>query len=127
MKAKSTKTLIVSLAALSLALSGCSQQTIESAREDAERNVDVIQREAKRAERKARPHMSKLDMKTRVTAALKANERLPKTIRVDPNEGGVKLRGTVDTRAQKELAGRIARDTLTEDRTVINEIKLKSE
>ncbi len=100
MKAKSTKTLIVSLAALSLALSGCSQQTIEApAKTPREMSMSFSVRQSVR-NAKARPHMSKLDMKTRSTAALKANERLPKTIRVDPNEGGVKLRGTVDAGAE---------------------------
>ena len=107
---------------------GCSRQTLESAQEDTERNVEAVQREAKRAERKARPQLRKIDIASRVYAALQANQKLPKkTIRVDPNENGVKLRGKVKTRAQKELAGRIARDTLAEDKTVTNDLKVEED
>jgi osmotically-inducible protein OsmY len=127
MNVRPAKTVILGLGTLSIALCGCSQQTIESAREDAARNVKVVQREAKSAERKARPQLKKAQLGLRVTAALAANEKLPKTIHVDADENGVKLRGTVDTRAQKDLAGRIARDTLKEDKTVLNEIKVKGE
>lgn len=107
-----------------LLLGGCSTQTLQSAREDTERNAGIVQREAERAERKARPQLTKLQIGGRVTAALVANEKLPRTIRVDADERGVKLRGKVNTRAQKELAGRIARDTLSEDKTVLNEIQV---
>ena len=106
---------------------GCSRQTLESAQEDTERNVEAVQREAKRAERKARPQLRKLDLGARVYAALRANQKLPKTIRVDADENGVYLRGKVKTQAQKELAGRIARDTLAEDKTVTNDLKVEEE
>ena len=111
----------------SISLSGCSQETIESASRDVARNTEIVAREAKRAERKARPQLTKLQLGARVTAALRANENLPKTIRVDADENGVKLRGTVKTPAQKALAGRIARDTLKEDKTVLNELKVTGE
>ena len=75
-----------------ISLNGCSQQTIESAREDAARNAEIEQREAQRVERKARPHLKKAEMSARVTAALTANEKLPKTIRVDADENGVRIR-----------------------------------
>ena len=106
---------------------GCSRQTLESAQEDTERNVEAVQREAKRAERKARPQLRKLDLGVRVTAALRANQKLPRTIRVDADESGVYLRGKVQTQAQKELAGRIARDTLAEDKTVTNDLKVEED
>lgn len=122
-----TGTLPLRLLLLTLPLAGCSQQTLESAREDTARNVEVIQREAKRAERKARPQLRKLELGARVTAALKANEKLPKTIRVDADENGVKLRGTVETPAQRALAERVARDVLKEDKTVVNDLKVKAE
>ena len=117
-----------------LAGQGCSQQTIESATRDTAKNIQVVEREAREAERKARPHVAKLKpqvqkvgVAARVTVALKANENLPGTIRVDTAENGVRLRGTVKTREQKSLAGRIARDTLGEDKTVRNEIEIKPE
>ena len=124
------------------AMSGCSRETIESAGEDAARNAEIVQREVKRterkarpqiqivkrevkrAERKARPHIAKAERGLRVKTALTANEKLPKTIRVDAGENGVKLRGKVKTQAQKELAGRIARDTLEEGTTVTNDLEV---
>lgn len=110
-----------------ITLSGCSPQTVESASRDVTRNTEIVAREAKRAERKARPQLNKLNIGLKVTAALKANENLPKSIRVDADENGVKLRGTVDTQAQKDLAGRIARDTLKADKSVTNDLKVKGD
>ncbi len=126
---------IRAMAALCLAgVAGCSQQTIESATRDTAKNIQVVEREAREAERKARPHVAKLKpqvqkvgVAARVAVALKANENLPPTIRVDTAENGVRLRGTVKTRTQKALAGRIARDTLGNDKTVRNEIEVKPE
>lgn len=105
---------------------GCSQQTIESATRDTARNVQIVDREVKRAERKARPQLSKLEKGARVTAALKANKKLPLTIRVDAGDEGVKLRGTVKTEEQKALAERVARDTLEEGQSVTNDLKVGS-
>lgn len=107
---------------------GCSQQTLESAKQDADKNVNVVQREAKRAERKARPQLEKLSLGARVTTAIAANENLRGThIRADADTDGVKLRGTVKTAAQKTLAGRVAEDTLGPDKTVSNELKVSGE
>jgi osmotically-inducible protein OsmY len=106
-------------------LAGCSQQTIESATRDTARNVQVVEREAKRAERKARPQLNMLKMGARVTTALKANANLPLTIRVDADEAGVKLRGKVKTQEQKDLAYRIARETLEPDKSVTNDLKIE--
>lgn len=105
-----------------LGAGGCSQETVQSASRDASKNVAVVQREAQRAERKARPQLQKLNLGGRVLAALRANQNLPPTIRVDAGENSVKLRGTVKTKAQKELAERIARDTLTKDKTLQNDL-----
>lgn len=110
-----------------IVLSGCSQETVVSASRDVARNTEIVAREAKRAERKARPQLTMLQIGAKVTAALVANENLPPTIRVDADEDGVKLRGTVKTQAQKDLAGRIARDTLKEDKTVTNDLKVKAD
>lgn len=107
------------------AAAGCSQQTIESASSDIRGNAEVVKREAQRAERKARPQLSKAALGARVTTALRANENLPSTIRVDADENGVKLRGTVRSEREKSLAGRIARDTLSEDKTVQNDLKVE--
>lgn len=108
-----------------VAIGGCSQQTIESATRDTAKNVQVVSREANRAERKVRPELNKLKMGARVTTALKANENLPLTIRVDADDKGVKLRGKVQTEAQKALAERIARDTLDPEKTVTNDLKVE--
>lgn len=110
-----------------LSAAGCSPETISSAQKDVARNREVVEREAARVERKARPQLTKLQRGARVTAALKANEKLPKTIRVDAGETGVTLRGSVDTAAQKALAERIARDTLSDDKTITNELKIKGD
>jgi len=120
-----TPALLLPLLFFGAAAAGCSQQTLESAQQDAARNAEVVQREVNRAERKARPQVQKAQLGLRVTAALKANEKLPKTIRVDADEDGVKLRGTVETAAQKELAGRIARMTLSDDKRVTNDLEVK--
>lgn len=110
------------LAALSFAVCGCSQQTLDSAKKDVDKNAAVVKREAARAERKARPQLNKLEMGGRVTAALKASENLPQTIRVDADEQGVKLRGRVKNETQRQLAEQVARQTLGGDKTVINDL-----
>jgi osmotically-inducible protein OsmY len=108
-----------------LLIAGCSQQTVDSASADARRNAAVVEREAKRAERKARPQLGKLDRGARVTAALRLNKRLPTSIRVDASENGVRLRGSVGSEEEKELAGRVARDTLGENAAVENELRVE--
>ena len=112
----------VGLAALlaGFAAGGCSEQTIESATTDAQRNVETVRREAK-------PALKKLDLGGRVTAAIRANKQLPGSIRVDADTDGVKLRGEVKTAAQKELAGTIARQTLGEGPKVQNDLKVTGE
>ncbi len=110
-----------------MAGAGCSRETLQSAGKDAAKNATVVQREVKRAERKARPQVQMLKLGGRVTAALIANENLPATIRVDANQTGVTLRGTVRTQAQKSLAERIARDTLKADYTVKNDLLVRAE
>ncbi len=107
------------------ALAGCSQQTLEGVRKDTEQNLKVVEREGKRVERKARPQLSKLDNGARVTAALRLNKKLPKTIRADGDTSGVRLKGTVATNAQKALAGQVAQDTLGEGKVVRNEINVR--
>ena len=125
-------------ALLFLATGGCSRQTIENAAQDTARNAVVVEREAKRAERKLRPTvnkvgreikpaLSKAGLGLRVKTALTASERLPKTIRVDADASGVRLVGTVRTPEQKALAGRIAAQTLGEGKTVRNELQVKGD
>lgn len=121
-----TAALIAAAAAAAIA-GGCSQQTIESATTDAAHNAQVIAREAHRAEQQARPQLKKLGLGGRVTAAIQANQNLPHTIRVDASETGVTLRGTVKTAAQRDLAGKIARQTLSEQYSVKNELKVEGE
>lgn len=104
------------------AFPGCSQQTLEGVRKDTEQNLKVVEREGKRVERKARPQLSKLDNGARVTAALRLNKKLPRTIRADGDTTGVRLKGTVATNAEKALAGQVAQDTLGEGKMVRNEL-----
>jgi osmotically-inducible protein OsmY len=104
---------------------GCSQETLESAGKDTARNAEAVAREAQRAEKKVRPTLKKADLGLRVTTAIKANQKLPRSIRVDASETGVFLRGNVKTEEQKELAERIARDTLDEKYTVQNDLKIE--
>lgn len=107
----------VAAALVAALLAGCSPETVEGVKRDTVRNAETVRREAK-------PALTKLNLGGRVTAALQANERLPHTIRVDASETGVTLRGKVKTAEQKTLAGRIARQTLSDDKTVKNEIKV---
>jgi osmotically-inducible protein OsmY len=105
---------------------GCSQQTIDSATRDTAQNAQIAAREVERARKKAEPQLKQLEVGARVTAALKANENLPLSIRVDadPDAMGVKLRGTVKTEAQKTLAEKIARETLGPGKRVQNDLKV---
>lgn len=108
-----------------MALAGCSQETLENVSKDTARNTQVVVREAKRAEKNARPALNKLNLGARVTAAIHANQKLPRSIRVDASETGVFLRGKVKTEEQKTLAERIARDTLDEKYSVQNDLKIE--
>lgn len=97
-----------------LALSGCSQQTLDSAKQDTQRNITA-----------AKPQLAKFELGSRVTAALaSANVH---GVRVDADTNGVSLHGSVSSAAQKARAGRIARDTLGSDKTVKNEIAVSSQ
>lgn len=114
------------LTGIGLVTLGCSQQTIESATRDTARNAQIVARETERAKKKLDPQLKQLGIGARVTAALKANENLPLSIRVDadPDAQGVKLRGTVKNDEQKKLAERVARETLGEDKRVQNDLKV---
>jgi osmotically-inducible protein OsmY len=85
-----------------------------------------VAREVDRAKKKAEPQLKQLEIGARVQTALKANENLPLTIRVDadPDAMGVKLRGTVKTENQKTLAEKVARDTLGPGKRVQNDLKV---
>ncbi|MES2462586.1 MAG: BON domain-containing protein [Armatimonadota bacterium] len=106
------------------AVSGCSQETIESVGKDTARNAEAVAKEARRAEKKVAPTLKKADLGLRVTTAIKANQKLPRSIRVDASETSVFLRGNVKNEEQKALAERIARDTLDEKYTVQNDLKI---
>lgn len=117
-------------------LAGCSPETVENVRKDTERNVAVAERESNKVEKKLRPaiteakkqvapSLKKLDLGGRATAALKLNRNLPATIRVDADTNGIRLRGTVRTENEKNLAERIARDTLPEGATITNELEIQ--
>ena len=102
------------LTLVGIALAGCSQQTLESAKQDTQRNINT-----------AKPQLAKLELGSRVTAALaSANVH---GVRVDAGTNGVSLHGTVNSAAQKARAGRIARETLGPDKTVKNDIQVSAQ
>ena len=118
---------VFSLALAWFGLSGCSQQTLNSAQKDTEHNVAVVNKKADELAKQAKPQLDKLDLGARVTGAIAANENLRGTaIRVDAGPHGVTLRGSVKTPAQKALAERVARDTLGPDKTVTDELQVKA-
>jgi hypothetical protein len=106
-------TITLTVAAFLLILSGCSQKTLNSARQDAEHNIDT-----------AKPSLAKLTLGGRVTAALAAAKI--QGVRVDADTNGVSLHGTVRSAAEKARAGRIARETLSPEKHVINQIEVLS-
>ncbi|GAB4454388.1 MAG: hypothetical protein OHK0029_08900 [Armatimonadaceae bacterium] len=133
-----------------LSFSGCSQETLESAKQDVERNTRTVRETAEKVEKVTKPvvevakpivkpvagivkkeaerKLDQLEIGARVTAALKANRNLPQTIRVDADADaqGVKLRGTVETAAQKKLAEKIARETIGKEQNVQNDLVVES-
>jgi osmotically-inducible protein OsmY len=113
----------LALLAPAFVLTGCSQQTLDSARHDAQQDAAVVNRETQRAAKNAQPQLSKLHLGARVTSSLQAADI--HGIRVDADTNGVSLHGTVDTAAQKARAGRIARETLGPDKTIDNQIKVR--
>ncbi len=100
------------LTAAILALAGCSQQTLDSARQDTKHNINEV-----------KPQLAKLDLGARVTTALKTAGL--NGIRVDASTNGVTLRGSVKSEADKARAGRIAKDTLGSDKTVTNQLTVR--
>lgn len=109
-----------------MAAGGCSQQTLDSAKQDTQHNASVVNDQAQKAERQARPQIDKLKLQSRVSAALAA-ANLPTTIHVRADADGVYLRGTVNSAEDKARAGRIARDTLGADKTVHNQIQVNGD
>ncbi|MEI6432279.1 MAG: BON domain-containing protein [bacterium] len=125
-----------------LLMTGCSSETINSAKGDIQRNTADAREKLAEVQRKAQPiidaakpvtdaatneakkRLGQLSIGARVTAALKANQQLPSTIRVDadPDGKGIKLRGEVNSHEHKALAERIARDTLGPDFRVQNDL-----
>lgn len=95
-----------------LAAAGCSQQTLDSARQDTKHNINEV-----------KPQLAKLDLGARVTAALKAAGL--NGIRVDAGTNSVTLRGSVKSEADKARAGRIAKDTLGPGKTVDNALTVR--
>jgi osmotically-inducible protein OsmY len=126
---------------------GCSPETVESAKRDVDRDTKVVQESAKQIEEKAKPlidaakpvtdavkreadkSVEQLKIGARVTAALKANENLPQTIRVDaaPDAQRVTLRGTVKTKAQRLLAEHVARQTIGAGKKVIDDLRVEAQ
>jgi len=92
-------------------LTGCSQQTLDSARQDTQRNIET-----------AKPQLTKLSLGGRVTAALAAADI--HGVRVDADVSGVSLHGTVNSAHQKARAGQIARETLGPDKRISNQLKI---
>ncbi len=104
--------ILFSLLPLSLlGLQGCSQQTLDSARQDTQHNIET-----------ARPQLAKLSLGGRVTAALAAAG--VHGVRVDADTNGVSLHGNVNSADERTRAGRIARDTLGPGKRVSNQLKI---
>lgn len=122
------KQILYTTSALSLAfcISGCSQQTLNSAQNDANRDIAVVNQKANQAAQQAKPQLDKLDMETRVTAALAA-AKLPTTIHVRADAEGVYLRGNVKSAQDKAHASQIAKDTLGPGKTIHNQIQVSGE
>ncbi len=124
MRNKPASALVLAFFGLAAA-SGCSQQTIDSAGQDARHNAAVVNQQAQQAERQARPQVDKLKLQSRVTAALTAANLSP-AVHVRADADGVYLRGAVPTAADKARAGQIARDTLGPDKKVHNQLEINS-
>ncbi len=112
MKIKSVSAIVVFFG-LAAALSGCSQQTLNSAKQDTQRNIA-----------NAKPQIAKLELGSRVTAALAAAN--VHGVRVDADTNGVSLHGRVNSAAQGKRAVRIARDTLGPGKVVNNQLEINS-
>lgn len=112
MKIKSVSAILVFFG-LAAALSGCSQQTLNSAKQDTQRNIA-----------NAKPQIAKLELGSRVTAALAAAN--VHGVRVDAGTNGVSLHGRVNSAAQEKRAVRIARDTLGPGKVVNNQLEISS-
>lgn len=106
-----------------LTLAGCSQQTLNSAQNDANHDLAVANQKAQQAARDAKPQLDKLNLQTRVTTALAA-ANLPTTIHVRADAEGVYLRGNVKSAQDKARAGQIARETLGPGKTVHNQLQV---
>ncbi len=117
-----TKRMTFLLIGSALILTGCSQQTINSATHDAQHDVAVVDKAAQKAAGDAKPQLKKLDLGARVQTALVAAHI--HGIRVDADTNGVSLHGTVATKAEKERASQVAKDTLGSGKSVDNEIKV---
>lgn len=117
---------LLALLGLGSALAGCSQQTLDSAKNDAQHNAAAVNQQARLAERQARPQIDKLKLQSRVTTALAA-ANLPTTIHVRADADAVYLRGTVNSADDKARAGWIARDTLGPDKVVHNQIQVNGD
>jgi len=114
---------VSALIGLGMVCGGCSQQTLDSAKSDAQHNASAVNDQAQKSERQARPQIDKLKLQSRVSAALAAAD-LPTTIHVRADADGVYLRGTVNSAEDKARAGRIARDTLGPDKSVHNQLQV---
>ena len=108
------------------AISGCSQQTLNSAGSDAQHDAAIVNRETQRAAKNAKPQLDKLGLQTRVTTALTA-ANLPTTIHVRADTEGVYLRGMVNSPQDKARAGQIAKDTLGPGKIVHNQLQVSSQ
>ncbi len=121
-----TLTGVTALLGLGAALTGCSQQTLNSAQHDAQHDATVVDQQAQQAARQAGPQIDKLKLQSRVMAALTA-ANLPTTIHVRADTDGVYLRGTVKNAGDKKRAGQIAHDTLGPDKKVHNQLQINGE
>jgi osmotically-inducible protein OsmY len=120
---RNTGQILLALAAALLLGAGCSQKTLNSADQDTQHNVAVVDQKAKQIGDSIKPDVKKLDVAAPVTAAITINPNLHGTsIRVDGAANGVRLRGTVKMAEQKRVAEEVAQNALKPGQTVDNEL-----
>lgn len=98
------------------AVCGCSQQTINSAGHDATNDIQKLNQAANKAAAEAKPQLQKVDLGTRVTAALQAADI--QNVRVDAGVKSVTLVGHVKDQKTAQRALSIAKNTLESTATV---------
>jgi osmotically-inducible protein OsmY len=123
MEAKEMRTIIgAGLCALVIGLGGCSPQQQAEAGNQAERAKKDVQRAAADAGAKLTDAGITAKVKTAMTASSKLNTT---GINVDTVNKVVTINGAVADQNQKQLAERIAKDTVSTDVQVVNKLQVR--